>query len=551
MYSPYVSFVLGIMVVTGAARSIVAKLFFQLGFEHPLFLTLLYLAGQALSLIPYNIWRYSCGRSIDDDDDDDASLEKAEDDPQEEEARRRQSRGEARRVSRRSSTRFAESIFSLKGDPEAELFFEEDAIVGERRHSIKKNIAATTTKPGSIREVTEDGQQEPVKKSSIRFADESVDEEQQVEPIAAIEDGQDQPVKKSSIRFDESADKDQVEITAGQEPIKKSSIRFADESNDQEPTPGGNDSTKQSATSSTATTNSNRSKMSRSVSVHGLPTESRTAAFVNRIPWYVKPVVPAFFNLLNSAMRWASLIFVAASVAEMLISGMELVLSVVATRMIRGRNITWIRWVGVAIVTVGIILVGIFDSMFAAEEAADVEGEVEAEESSTSKQTIGIMLILGQSVMSVFQDLAEELFMQEADFPPALLVGMEGSIGLVMALILYFPIAPLLGYSHSDTGNDLNNAKIIGLSVGWTLLVTVTGIFNIAATGVTSSMTRNVWKNLRTCLVWIVGLIVFYASGDPDLGEPWVIPGSFYVLIGFSVMLGGVYVYYGKGAKAK
>ena len=55
------------MVVTGAARSIVAKLFYQLGFDHPLFLTLLYLGGQALSLVPYNFWKYFCSSNEDDD----------------------------------------------------------------------------------------------------------------------------------------------------------------------------------------------------------------------------------------------------------------------------------------------------------------------------------------------------------------------------------------------------------------------------------------------------------------------------------------------------
>lgn len=55
MYSAKVSFILGAMVLTGAARSVTAKIFYQLGFNHPLFLTLLYLIGQALSLIPYNI----------------------------------------------------------------------------------------------------------------------------------------------------------------------------------------------------------------------------------------------------------------------------------------------------------------------------------------------------------------------------------------------------------------------------------------------------------------------------------------------------------------
>ena len=53
MYPAYVSAILGCMVVTGAARSILAKLFFQLEIADPIFVTLLYLGGQAFSLIPY------------------------------------------------------------------------------------------------------------------------------------------------------------------------------------------------------------------------------------------------------------------------------------------------------------------------------------------------------------------------------------------------------------------------------------------------------------------------------------------------------------------
>ena len=138
--------------------------------------------------------------------------------------------------------------------------------------------------------------------------------------------------------------------------------------------------------------------------------------------------------------------------------------------------------------------------------------------------------------------------MQEADFPPALLIGMEGLFGLIIALPLYFPIAPLIGEEPSHIRDDLSQSEIVGLSIGWTLLVTITGIFDTASIGVTSSMTRNVWKNMRTCLIWIVGLIIFYAAGNPDLGEEWAVPGSFYILIGFSVMVCGIYLYYGKGA---
>ncbi len=40
-----------------AAQSIMAKLFYQMGFECPLFLTLVFLTGQALLLIPNLAWK--------------------------------------------------------------------------------------------------------------------------------------------------------------------------------------------------------------------------------------------------------------------------------------------------------------------------------------------------------------------------------------------------------------------------------------------------------------------------------------------------------------
>ena len=132
----------------------------------------------------------------------------------------------------------------------------------------------------------------------------------------------------------------------------------------------------------------------RSGSPTGLTTESHNAAtvtWVHAIPWYLKPVVPGFFNLCNSAMRWGSLIYVAASMAEMLISGLELLLSVVAARCIRKRRISWSRWVGVLVVALGLALVRLANR-----------------DSVGGKHSwIGDVLIVGQCVMSVIQDMSE------------------------------------------------------------------------------------------------------------------------------------------------
>tara|TARA_B100000530_G_C15863277_1_gene450215 strand:+ start:280 stop:1074 length:795 start_codon:yes stop_codon:yes gene_type:complete len=135
----------------------------------------------------------------------------------------------------------------------------------------------------------------------------------------------------------------------------------------------------------------------RSGSPTGLTTESHHAAtvtWVHAIPWYLKPAVPGFFNLCNSAMRWGSLIYVAASMAEMLISGLELLLSVVAARCIRKRRISWSRWVGVLVVALGLALVRL-----ANRDSVDEE-----------HSWVGDGLIVGQCVMSVIQDMSEAVW---------------------------------------------------------------------------------------------------------------------------------------------
>ena len=311
----------------------------------------------------------------------------------------------------------------------------------------------------------------------------------------------------------------------------------------------------------------------RSGSLTGLTEESSEAvSYIHRIPHSLKPAVPGLFNLINSGMRWASLVFVPASTAEMLISGLELILSTVAARLIRKRMISMQRWGGVCIVAVGLIVVRLSeisparddsgdesdtlnptnivdeDDIIAEEEAGIDNDAALSEQSGTqiSDRLIGDILIVGQCIMSVLQDLAEELFMHEAKLSPTLLLGWEGIFGLAFGLPLYLPLAPMLGEDPSEVWALLRSSKWITTYVcTLVLLFTATGVFNIVATAVTSSMTRNIWKNFRSLIVWILGLCVYYSSGnDSRLGEEWKVPASFVTLLGFATMLGGVCLYY-------
>lgn len=417
MYSAKVSFIIGGMVLTGAARSVTAKLFFQLGFNYPLFLTLLYLAGQSLSLVPYNIWvrlRKSGYEFVWD-----ATVFPR--------LKRQSSPPDHSQISD-SSKRSCRSRPSLQdyADPDWEAEEEEEEnnqsalqLPSLTYHTEQGQGETSTVDRIDIAEKDQNEDSNQRRKSSITFAV-SDDNSAQMKAssdyhIIDIKENQNvaegQKRRKSSVRFSsdeptsQNNSSDQIEEINGCD----------DDNNDdtKEEQHVGRNSNKFRLSQMSSRTFASMKRVSESI--HGLPKYSRTKHLHQKIPWYLKPAVPALFNLLNSAMRWASLVFVAASVAEMLISGMELVLSVCATRLIRGRKVTYVRWLGVFVVTAGIVLVGFFDTNNVA------QGETN-DNTTVNQQVIGIALILGQSIMSVVQDLTEEVFMQEAAFPPALLV---------------------------------------------------------------------------------------------------------------------------------
>lgn len=50
---------------------------------------------------------------------------------------------------------------------------------------------------------------------------------------------------------------------------------------------------------------------------------------------------------------------------------------------------------------------------------------------------------------------------------------------------------------------------------------------------------------MRTALVWIFSLILYYLTGrNSEIGEPWYVPESFFILFGFLTMMVDTIIYY-------
>lgn len=272
---------------------------------------------------------------------------------------------------------------------------------------------------------------------------------------------------------------------------------------------------------------------------HGLSSESiERVKWVHRIPWYAKPAIPSGLNLIASALRWTALVYIDASVAEMMIAGLELSLSVVAARIFRKRIVAKVRWVGVVLVAFGVIIIERANSSRDESSSDNVHG--------TKEVMIGVVLILVQSVLSVLQDLAEEIFMQAADFPATMMLGIEGIYGFVVGALIYSTVGGTLGMEDIDTTMSMlsKHAELRWWLAGLPVLFLITGLFNIEATKVTSAMTRNIWKTMRTVMVWSIALAIYYLGSNASFGEAWHTPESFVILFGFSVMSAGIITYY-------
>jgi len=469
-YSAGVLAVLMLMILTGAARSVVVKLFYQSGFDNPYFVTLLYLVGRGLSLFLFLIWEafLRWGQQV---------------------------------SPTAAAVVTAGQLPPTMPSPEPTEYAEsEESDVGGSAALIR---SATYLSLSSLR------QQQPRQPPSTVTARATEPVTRQRRPAVAVP----AVVESSSVHRSEESE-GQLAIEPDIETMIAPPPQCPGE---QQPA---------------------QHMMPRIGSRTGLSSMSHNAnQWIHVVPYWLLPAIPGFFNFTSSACKWGAFAFVAASIAEMLMNGFELVVSVLASRFIRKRLIPKTRWVGVGIVVAGLFLVGtagLFDD--------DVS-------TARSQPWIGIVLIVAEVVLAVLQDLVEELFMQELDYPALLLLGLESVYGLVIAIPLYWLIGPFLGDVPGEVWRKMSTQGIFYI-LGLLGIFLLAGIFQIMATGVTSTMTASVWKNFRGLLVWIAGLMIYYlggsSSGDQssDLGEAWLIPQSLFILIGFSIMLVGLGVYY-------
>jgi len=257
--------------------------------------------------------------------------------------------------------------------------------------------------------------------------------------------------------------------------------------------------------------------------------------------------IPATFDLVASGLMFCGLIFISASIWQMLRGSMIVFTAIISVPAL-GRKLYRFHWVGVMLCVAGICVVG------AANLLATNSGDSSGNSGSTPDQAaLGMGLVIAAQVVQACQIVAEEKLLKDVKLPPMKIVGYEGIWGSVLCIVLVFPLCWAIPGSDNghfedaiDTAEMIKNSSSLNALV-W-LYVFSCATYNVSGMAVTSNLSavhRTMLEASRTMGIWLVDLGVHYLI-DPKIsfGEAWTAYSPLQ-LLGFFILLAGQSVYGG------
>ncbi len=276
--------------------------------------------------------------------------------------------------------------------------------------------------------------------------------------------------------------------------------------------------------------------------------------------WYF--AIPSFFDFCASTLMALALTFLPSSVNEML-RGAVIIFTACASMIFLKAKYSRHHLLGIIITIAGLVVVGV--------NALFKQGTDKNKEGYSTGILIGIILMLTSQIFSASMYIVEEKFLKGLNAQPLFVVGMEGTWGALMYIVLLVPFyfincthwkkdfkkmcQPCAEIPIGEEGEEIDDGitfrfeePILALrqifhstKIGLLQLLYIVSIatFNFGGVSVTkyaSATSRTIINTLRTILIWIFFLTPVVPK---KTHEKW----SWIQLAGFILLIIGALIY--------
>ncbi|CAD7946667.1 unnamed protein product [Amoebophrya sp. A120] len=287
----------------------------------------------------------------------------------------------------------------------------------------------------------------------------------------------------------------------------------------------------------------------------------RTALQQKKYRDFLAVGVPAVLDLVSSGLNFIGLLYISASVWQML-RGSMIVFSAFLSILFLKRRMYGFNWLGIAVCVLGISCVGAAsvlggDGSDGSNQPADASTGTTATAPSDGNNAaaLGVAFVMAAQVLQAAQCVAEERLLKNVEMGCFTLVGYEGVWGCLVMLLFVFPLCEVL--PGSDVGgvqeNTIDTLTMLSNSLGLQTMLAIylcsCCTYNVARMLVTSSLSAVHFTMIdasRTALVWGIDLAITYFAPAQyaEFGELWN-DYSWLQAVGFVTLICGQCIYGG------
>ena len=253
------------------------------------------------------------------------------------------------------------------------------------------------------------------------------------------------------------------------------------------------------------------------------------------IPQKFNPFIflpPALCDVVATSTMYVGLNLTTASSFQMLRGSVIIFTGLLSVTFLRAQ-LRGYRWLGMAVVSLGLLVVGVSDIIFDPNPNDDFNAII----------TGDLLIVIAQIIVAV-QMVTEQNYLLQYDVPPLLAVGLEGLFGMVILSVLLIPMY----YIHVPETfsknpfhrledvfyafRQIRQRPIILLALFF-LIISI-AFFNFAGVTVTkrlSATTRMVLDSVRILVIWLFSIPFFNEQFIP------------LQLLGFGLLIVGMFIY--------